>query len=368
MAPGEGPWRQLPGAERLPRSLLLRLYTRTHDRDLERDLEDLPLKWRLQDEYRATYWYPRFVGRAQLKADAAVPANALYGLTAAAVEEGALPDVLAEQGFVVDERVRPTGNINSIMRVTGKGTAGLWVKTEENRHAVQAEVVASYLWSSLNWPGIFDRSVALDGGKVVVLPDLGAGDVADLGTLGSAFRYLPPEDPRTLLTARAFAVRRVTLADLRLHDPDDVLRFLLLNAVLGNSDRHQDNVHYGWQTDPGHPAGGRGYLLPLDHGRCLNNNDISRPGLMRGTPADAVTGRVANPNQLLRAFVERASVEGAEASMEHWLERVGWAAGQALEDPAWEQYKVELRLVEQRAQALKFGLEEFVMECNEVVR
>ncbi len=368
MAHGTGHFRPLSGRLRMSRERLTRMYANLHGRDLAADLDALGEPWRLQQTYSVRFWYPSLAETGAVGSERErIPSNALQGLSREDVVRRQLPRELEEQGFEIEPRVKGSGSLNHVMQVRGGEEVRLFVKTEENADAVRAEVVASLLWHRLGWVGLYGRTISLDNDQVLVSPALGACDVEDRGNFGQAFRYLPLEQPDHLRADRAAVLRRVTLDDLRLADPDDVLRFVALNGVLGNSDRHQDNVHYGWRSDPKHHMGGAGYLLPLDHGRCLRNNDVRCPGQMVGDPADAVLGRISNPNQLLRAFTQRTSTESATSVLFSWLGQVKEHADDLLTDPSWSRYDVELQLVSNRAGALASDLDAFMTRCRSAV-
>lgn len=280
-----------------------------------------------------------------------------------------LPAELARQGLAVDEAFAVANHINDLVRVQGAGGKAAYIKTEENRHAVRSEVLVSLLWSAMRWRGIPERSVANHSQDVVVSPELGAGGIRDIGTLASVFRYAAPETTETLRVTRPGGLKRVGLQELRLHDDQDVVRFVLLNAVTGNTDRHARNLHLG---SSGNAEGlHERFLLPLDHGRCVFNNNPAEPGRIHGDPIDAVLGRVpyANPHQLLRPLVE-LTARDMEVAMQTG---VGWLSGletvlqPMLNDPDWVDYREELDALAARVVVIGDRLDVFFDECAAVV-
>lgn len=171
------------------------------------------------------------------------------------------------------------------------------------------------------------------------------------------FSLLGSESITSLRSPRAHTIRRVSLADLNLADPDDVVRIVVLNAIFGNTDRHMGNLNYGEFNSPASPHWGQGVLLPFDHGRAGFNNRAVPAREIAGTPADAVTGRVwdgSNPHQLLRPFAElaRRDRSHAEAVVTATASALTQTANALLNDPAWDDHAELLAALAARGQAI----------------
>ena len=312
------------------------------------------------------FWKP-IVTTARANGLGGLHGQALSGISRTQVLNRRLPDELSQAGLMIDPAFTKSDHLNTVLRLTGGESGHVYLKVEGRPEATRAELLASMIWYRLGWKGVGDRCVLNASGDVLIIPPVGGVDgIVDQGPFGTAFGHRPPETPDSLRSERARFVRRVTIEDLKLDDPDDVTRFVAVNGTWGNTDRHFDNVHYGWRQDPDASAGGVGFLLPIDHGRCFFANV---PGLggssIHGSPQAAVTGKLSNPHQLLRAFTERvrADQERARATIRTTAEAVAKVAEELLLDPAWQDYKPELDAVIGRSRTLATDPIPFIAAC-----
>jgi RNA polymerase primary sigma factor len=298
--------------------------------------------------------------------------EALRALDRRAIREGVLPAEAAALGIRIDETFpRRSNNINDVVRLVLPNGRLAYAKTEENSRAVRAEVLASHLWRALGWRGL-DSGVLVTGNRqVLIVPAVGSRDIEDEGSFLDCFgEWHAFETPDSLATDRPFTVLRLGLADLHLLDDDDVLRFVILNAIWGNSDRHVQNLHFGWIPDVKAPEGGHGYLLPVDHGRTFLNNAGNGLDEISGSPSDAVTGKRGNPHQLLRAFTERVADDRGSAGLviAEWLHKIRRVLLSLLEEPEWEDYQTEIRQGIERCDQVLGDTSGFIADCEAVVR
>jgi hypothetical protein len=233
-------------------------------------------------------------------------------------------------------------------------------------------LLASLIWYRLGWPGIVDRVIeSYDRSVLIVPPVAGVRSITDTGAFAEAFGGYPRETPGSLrVGVRSRYVKRLAIDDLRLRDPYDVIRFVIMNAAWGNSDRHAGNLHYGWERDADSADGGYGYLLPIDHGRCFFNNFPPMGGdTIVGTPLAAVTGKISNPHQLLRAFADLATAEpeAVRFVIEEWTAQLGNVLDTLAADPEWIELWGELNNMRYRVSEVSAGSSEFVNACVEVV-
>ena len=383
MAPGDGPWSY---DEHLTRRLALApvidRYSRgTGGRDLVADLDTLldeygerPTRGIGAEQIQATFWWPT-VGRATDDGGREIVPAALRQYTSAHVVAGTVPRALAEQGLQLDPSFNKGNNLNKTIRLVNAEGARIYVKKEENQRANRAEVLASLIWYRLGWRGVTRRSVLSEDGSIIIMAPIGGADVEDRGSFAEAFKARTGADlesPRTIAAVRANQLMRVTLERLRLADDLDVVRFVVVNAAWGNTDRHSGNTHYGWQRVADGIDGGVGHLLPIDHGRCFLNNVGHLPGVQDviiGSPADAVTGKLGNPHQLLRPFSQlvrsdRASVVAAVAE---WTGKLGSVVEELLEDPLWTDFTPELSSMSARIAQVAESPEAFIDDVAKVV-
>ena len=359
------------GESRISCSLLRSLYAqRNYGADLDQALAAVDPELLLPDELKLCFWEPIVEG-VKDDGEPAIPAQALHGISAADVFSRRLPRGIADQGLEVDPGFEKPGHLNPVIRVRSANGSQIYLKVESNAAAARAEVLSSLIWYRLRWAGIGDRvTLSADQTTLIVPPVGGQAGIGDMGDFGVAFADCPMESPESLRAERARVVRRVGLARLRLEDPDDVIRFVALNGAWGNTDRHLNNVHYGWRSDPDAEGGGVGYLLPLDHGRCFFNN---QPRLgdkaVHGSPAAAVTGKIGNPHQLLRAFVERAadSPERARQVIERLCRDVVSILSEITVDDEWRNYVAEIEQLQARLTALREDPDAFIAACQKAV-
>lgn len=355
----------------MSRELLSRLTSARYDAEaLSEALTQVQVTEDIPPELEVVYWWPT-AGRRNDDGVRTTPAQVLHDVTAADVLSRRLPENLTLRGFSLDETFRKEGNINAVIRVKNPEGATMYLKVEQSRSAARAEVLASLLWYKLGWPGIADRVLFTRDESVLIIPPVGGvRGIVDLGDFDEAFRSHPFENRDSLRTWRASVVKRLGLADLRLADPDDVLRFVTTNAAWGNTDRHVANINYGWQADEDSPDGGWGYLLPIDHGRCFFGNDPGGTGAkIAGSPAAAVTGRLSNPHQLLRAFVEQVDRDPDAAAdvVLNWCTRLLTVLESLIADPQWSEYKPELSAMAKRTEQIQGDPHLLFNACRKVV-
>lgn len=364
---GHGPFTRISTASTVSGSWLRAEYAaETGGRDLDRDLSALPWSPLGTGDIPLYYWKPK----RPLLNDEGEPRTspaALIGVRPEHVRDRKLPSGLREQGFNIDPGFGRRNNLNEIVRVTSEHGSSVYLKTERSVTAVRAEVLISLLWNRLDWPGLAGRVIGDETGLLLKIPALGGGGVVDKGNFATYFAWRPQEDPSTMKTARAFVLKRVSLQDLQLRDTWDALRFLLVNAVTGNTDRHRENIHYGLDDAAARRSG---YLLPIDHGQCLFNNSMPDGDCIAGSPADAITGALGNPHQLLRPVVELLdeSYETALAVATAFLQRLYGVIARIHNDPAWGvTYDAELQALSARCLHLTDDLDGFFEACERVV-
>ena len=317
------------------------------------------------------YWRPTR-GRINDKLRGMVPAQALLEMTQEHVREATLPPVVREAGYEIDMSFLKGSSLNPVRRVRGPDGSHIYVKIEENDAGSRAELLASLLWYRLGWSGIVDRVIeSYDRSVLIVPPVAGVRSIEDRGPVARCFDVYPREHPESLLVGdRSRHVVRIGIDDLRLRDPYDVIRFVIVNAAWGNSDRHAGNLHYGWEADEDSAAGGYGYLLPIDHGRCFfNNAPWLGSGRIHGGPEHAVTGRLSNPHQLLRAFAEIAAAE-PEAALyvaTDWCTVLADVIEALCRDPEWAEFRGELLSVRSRVDQISEDVQGFLDTCGKVV-
>lgn len=340
---------------------------------LRRALEDVGDTIELTDRLKLVYWKPTR-GRIDDRERELIPAQALLEVTRQHVIDGTLPDGVRAAGFEIDHSFQKGASLNTVRRIRAGDGAETYLKVEENQPAVRAELLASLIWYRLGWPGIVDRVIESYDRSVLIVPAVaGVRGITDKGAFSDAFDGYPRETPDSLRVGdRSRHVMRVRIDDLRLRDPYDVIRFVVMNAAWGNSDRHAGNLHYGWEADADSPDGGYGYLLPLDHGRCFFNNFPLPPLVgqgMTGSPIAAVTGKVGNPHQLLRAFadVAVAEPEAVKFVIDGWCTDVGNVLSTLAGDPEWDEFREELVTMRRRVREISTDSTEFVNACVEVV-
>lgn len=309
-------------------------------------------------------------GRRDDAGRVAIPSQALLAVTRDHVLNRELPAEAIHAGFSIDRTFRKAPSLNTVLRVAGPGGGLTYLKVEENRRGANAELLASLIWYRVGWPGITDRVIqSRDSSVLIVPPVAGTLGIADQGSFEDAFGYAPSESPSTLRCERAPVVKKLGIADLRLSDPFQVTRFVVTNALWGNSDRHSGNLNYGWKRDPDSPDGGYGYLLPLDHGRCFFNNSWFGADTIAGTPVQAVTGSIGNPHQLLRPFAE-LSLSEPEATLAvatSWAGVVDMTLHRIVDNDAWTPWLAELRAMQARARQIQQSPQAFIDACVKVV-
>lgn len=311
------------------------------------------------------------LGRNDLQAAAVVRAEAdlLAGVTRDALTSGDMPVELRADGWRWDEG--QLGGMNVKRAIVSPSGHQFFLKAEENLAAAQAEIVFSCLALGCGFQGIPSRTFVTDSG-VVVSPALGNDQVRDAGSFADVFLGdLGSETSESLRVARAWTVVRIGLKDLNLADPQELVSFVVLNALLGNSDRHMDNIHYGVTPDPTSPFGFRGVLLPLDHGRAGFNNRAVQSGDIAGSPADAIVGNLAdgsNPHQLLRAFTEWSTQDQeAERVVAAVAGDVGRRCELLMADAAWAEFAPLLASVRDRAVGMADNPHPFISTLESAV-
>lgn len=368
LAPGDGPIHPVGARTTIDIAWLEAKYAREHPgRSLRDDLDALSGKWAMPASGALRF----YMHKRRLRDDAGrvqTDPAALSKVTKHDVTEASLPGQIRNNGFEVDPSFVQHNSINSIVRVSRPGTSEIYLKTEENQAAVRAEMLVSLLWHKLNWPGMGGRVTTSSDG-VLLIPALGSGGIEDRGPFRKVFRHCPDETPATLQTNSPQAIKRIGLRDLALRDPFDVARFVVVNAVTGNTDRHKGNMHLGQRITE--PAGANGYLLPLDHGRCILNNDrgIPRP-VITGSPTETVRGDVGNPHQLLRPLYELTRDHRRQVldTLSRMLGSMGVVLDDIHDDPAWTDYRLEVLMLVDRAAEIAADVDGFVDGCMEVVR
>lgn len=365
---GQGPWHRSGASTPLEAEDLGRRYALNFPgRELDQDLSQVGVK--LPRLIKVWNWLPKSTF-ANLAGDLLIAPQVFHGVSAANVRDRSLPENMEAAGLRLDPNFIRKNNINAVVRAVDDEGHAVFLKTEENRSAIQAEILCSAIWLRLGWPGLAGRASLTDDGSVLIVPEVGTSTIRSLGSFQDYFVLrVGAENSSTLKAPRAPAILRIGLRDLKLSDEDDVLRFVTTNAVWGNSDRHRDNVCYGWQAEIGSPAGGSGYLLPIDHGRCFFNNRGQPGDTIAGRPADAVTGRIGNPHQLLRAFVERVAVDEAEAArvIATWLDRMSDVLFEFDRDPEWKAFEPEISEALERVTNVRDDVDGFIDECRKVV-
>lgn len=338
---------------------------------LSRALRDVSETLEPSDRLTLVFWRPTR-GRIGDDERHLVPAQALLDVTRDHVIGGTLPDAVRAAGYEIDADFRKGASLNAVRRIRAHDGSHIYLKVEENRAGVRAELVASLIWYRLGWPGIVDRVIeSYDRSVLIVPPVAGVRSITDRGSFADAFGDFPRETPDSLRVGiRSRHVMRLQVDDLHLRDPYDVIRFVCMNAAWGNSDRHAGNLRYGWEEDADSADGGYGYLLPIDHGRCFFNNfPPMRAQTIVGSPVAAVTGKVSNPHQLLRAFADLAIAEpeAVRFVIDEWLTLVDSVLNSLAVDPEWMDFWDELNNMRVRVGEVSSGSDEFVKACVEVV-
>ena len=219
--------------------------------------------------------------------------------------EAMLPD-----GWKWDKRWQG-GSLNAPRRLITPEGKFVYIKRETSEQGAIAEETYGRVLNMMGFPGV---AYVKRNGRVLAGGAVGGDGIEDRGEFAEAFANKPSEDGY-LNHYRAWVIKKVGLADLKLADEDSAVRIAVLNAVFGNTDRHHGNVKYGWVANPNEPGGGHGVLLPIDHGFMLFNNFGSAAEDIKGTPLEAFTGKAGqgNPNQFLRAFVDRVRKDRTSA-------------------------------------------------------
>ena len=334
-------------------------------RNLDVDLQELQWTGLAHGQVEMHYWRPRRPTLNDEGRGRTAP-SALMGLGREHVRKRQLPTSLVEQGFRIDPDFGRSNNVNEIIRVVSESGTVVYVKTERNAEAVRAEMLVSLIWHRLGWPGLAGRAIGEESNLLVKTPALGAGGIQDAGNFATHFAAHPNETRSTLRAERSFVLKRLSVGELRLRDPWDALRFLLVNAVTGNTDRHRENVHYGIEEVRRQPVG---YLLPVDHGRCVFNNQGVPGRTIVGSPAEIVTGSLGNPHQMLRPVVEllEGDLDTASSVATSYLAQLLSVLVRIRRDPGWQDFSPELQALEARCRALEGDLEVFFEACDQVV-
>lgn len=211
-----------------------------------------------------------------------------------------LPD-----GWKIDDYWRASSaNGYTMKRVISP--SGQMYYTKQDRGG--AEIEADYA-KMLHEMGLRAPVVEYDGNSDgwFLIGHVGGEGVTVKGDFSDAFSRNPSDDS---ISGRGWTIRKVGLSDLDLADEDDVIRILMMNAIAGNVDRHHKNAFYG--TD----SNGKGVIIPIDHGFLFDNGHsygvpplgaVLGEGSSSGWTPDRNEGEMSgsNPNQFLRAFVER---------------------------------------------------------------
>jgi len=345
-------------------------YGRDFDKDFFEFIEANNLDLQIQEELEVSLHWPkrRFTGNnLSLRADI----FNLRNIKATDLMNRELPSALQDEGYAVDLDWNVTKNagINPVMKIVTPSSRTIYVKKEENAAAVRAECLASLIWNGLGWKGMEARSVNFSDDGLLHIPAVGTPRIADLGSFFQYFHFLPFENPQSIASARARSIKRVTLKDLDLVDIQDVTRFLTVNAITGNTDRHSKNIHLGIDRDA-RRGGGRHYLLPIDHGRVAHNNTGLSSDEIFGTPFETISGQIGNPHQLLRPAVELLDAErqGVFEVARHTIGRVSGLLNSLVFDPAWEGSWPEIKSMLARCNILEANLEQFFDQISTVVK
>ncbi|MEI6621381.1 MAG: GIY-YIG nuclease family protein [Actinomycetes bacterium] len=367
VAPGEGPFNSTTETPISAKSLRAWFSAQHAGANLNEQIAAHGKTWALREDLIMKFRIPR----TPLADDSGVPRlapAALAAVTRRDVEHRRLPRELEERGYVVDPAKGKANSLNHVIYVTKPDSGGLFIKTEENRAAVRSEVLVSLLWYRLPWPGLGGRALTNSTEDVVRIPPLGGGGIVDRGSFHSVFGDRRDENRLTLRCKRPHVLKRVGLSDLRLRDDLDVVKFLLINAITGNTDRHRQNLHYGWDERLS-PTQRGGFLLPVDHGRCIFNNVPSRSGTITGSPEEAVTGALGNPHQLLRPLAELAvwNFDRTAATAAKWLFRISEVLEAIKMDAEHLGYQKELAALSRRTEELGVDVEGFIDRCCQVV-
>lgn len=348
-------------------------FAQNFGRDFDLDFlefgHDKTLDLQIKEEFEISLHWPkrRLSGdKLSLRADL----FNLRNITATDLLKRELPRAIQDEGYVVDPDWNVTKNagINPVMKIITPSNRAIYVKKEENAAAVRAECLASLLWNGLGWKGIEARSINISDDGLLHIPALGTPRVADLGSFFQYFHFLPFENSQSIASARARFIKRVTLKDLDLVNNQDVTRFLTVNAITGNTDRHSKNIHLGIDRDA-RSGGGRHYLLPIDHGRVAHNNTGRPSNEIYGTPFETISGQIVNPHQLLRPAAELLDADRREVLevAQHTIGRVSGLLNSLVFDPGWEGSWPEIRSMLVRCNFMESNLEQFFDQISTVV-
>lgn len=299
--------------------------------------------WRAPLDWPTQYFVPV---HKQLGGSTRTTQPALFdGARAAEVRAGKIPDGARDNGFSVDPAYAKIG-INATLRVRNDAGNVFYLKVEENEHASRASILAGLVLETLRWRGIGSRPVLSRDRSTLLIAPVGGAGIEDRGDFKRYFHTRAMETSETLPGAtRPHVLRRVGLADLQLREPDQVLKFVVLNGIWGNTDRHGSNLRYGWyrsSTVDGLPGG---HLLPIDHGRTFFNSSLDgNHNSIAGDPLSVVLGQHGNPHQLLRAFAELAIEDPhrAEDVIDAWLKTLLKTFDSIAEEPIGKSYEAEL--------------------------
>lgn len=124
---------------RVSASWLREHYTRRHGRDLDEDLRAYGWTGILNEELPMLLW--EGLRQRNDKGESFISPSELLEVTPQQIRARELPSSLSDLGFVVDEQFRVANSLNNVMRVTAPERTGVFLKTEENRHAVRSEVL-----------------------------------------------------------------------------------------------------------------------------------------------------------------------------------------------------------------------------------
>jgi hypothetical protein len=215
---------------------------------------------------------------------------------------------LLPAGWRIDHGFRSEGAIGVVMRLQSPSGDLFYIKFDpeagQYEHPYQSILQGLGNRDGIKVPALL-RNTGMQDQRYFVLGQGGAdGMSGDVTMFIHAFGHKGRE--RGNWVSQCQSIMHVNLEDLNLRNEDDVVDLFLMNVLGGNTDRHLKNYLFGRDAD------GYGFIVPIDHGRVFDN------GTEYGwaTPYEAARGGLPgwNPNQLLRAFVQRMQKDRVSAA------------------------------------------------------